>query len=90
MYHVAPSPCSINNVPITCCCLNKKTKRKNYEMVIEIQTIPHGQKAEIIMFLDFVHHAVFPQKHNIMETGSVSIFIQNKGGPISVGSLRKR
>jgi hypothetical protein len=25
-----------------------------------------------------------------METGSVSNFIQNKGGPYSVGSLRKR
>jgi hypothetical protein len=40
-----------------------------------------------IMFLDFVHRLMFLKKHNVSETGSVSVLRHNNGGTYSVGSL---
>jgi hypothetical protein len=45
----------------------------------------------IIVFVDFVHHPEFKitRKHNVPETGSVSVFREGKETPALFGPLEK-
>jgi hypothetical protein len=47
---------------------------------------------KITGFVEFIHHLVFyiNIKHNVSETGFVSVFGRGEGATYSVGCLRKR